>query len=350
MGYCPTLSLQCSTPALTRSNSQFMMGFGTALTGYSADIMPKASRTVEVALAANVGSACAYCAKLAAALVTRSTAMSAEASHGFADVGNQVLLLVSRRRSVRPKDEDHPFGYGRDAYFWALIASMIVLVAGAVFSLREGVSELARPVGLSSFTVVYAVLAASLLLDSVSLFQSIRQLHLEAAQVRRDFFDQVMLTSDPTVRAVFVEDAAAIAGDFIALDGVWLHHRIGSSIYEVLAAVITGLLLMGVGLQLARRNRDFLLGQQAPIATRDQVRAFIIATPGIVAVRKLLVTFVGPRRLWVLSRVDIETDLRGDEVESLVRSVETGLQRQSEYIARVDIVPVGPVSPVPVSQ
>jgi cation diffusion facilitator family transporter len=304
--------------------------------------MSKESRTIEVALAANVGAACA---KLAAAIVTRSTAMSAEASHGFADAGNQLLLLIARHRSGKPKDEDHPFGYGREAYFWALIASMIVLVAGAVFSLREGISELADPVSLSSFTVVYAVLAISVTLDAVSLFQSVRQLRVEASNLRRDFLDQVLLTSDPTVRAVFVEDAAAIAGDAIAFGGVWLHHRTGSSVYEGMAAVIIGVLLMAVGLQLARRNRDFLLGEQASAATRDRVSKFIASTPGIVSIRELLVTFVGPRQVWVLARVDLDDNLRGSDVEELVRGIENDLQRQSEYVARVDIVPIGPAVP-----
>ena len=132
----------------------------------SNDSAPDASaRTVIVAFAANLGVAFA---KLVAAIVTRSTAMSAEAAHAFADSGNQVLLLVAQRRSARGPDERHPFGHGREAYFWALIASVVVFIAGAVFSAREGISELVSPVEASSFIVAYVVLAISLLLDGVS--------------------------------------------------------------------------------------------------------------------------------------------------------------------------------------
>ncbi|MDQ6852078.1 MAG: cation transporter [Actinomycetota bacterium] len=103
--------------------------------------MPNESaRTVAVALAANLGVALA---KFVAAVFTGSTAMSAEASHAFADTGNEVLLLIAQRSSTRPGDDQHPFGYGREAYFWALIASVVVFVGGAVFSLREGIIELA---------------------------------------------------------------------------------------------------------------------------------------------------------------------------------------------------------------
>jgi cation diffusion facilitator family transporter len=293
---------------------------------------------VAVALAANLGVAAA---KLVAAIITRSTAMSAEAAHAFADAGNQVLLLVAQRRSTRPRDDRHPFGYGREAYFWALIASLVVFVAGAVFSLREGVVELLYPVGASSFLVAYAILAVSAVLDSVSLLQAVRQLRAEAHLLRREFLDQLVLTSDPTLRAVFAEDAAAIAGDVIALVGVGLQQATGSSTPDAVAAVLIGLLLIGVGVQLARRNRDFLLGEQAPPAAKDEIRAFVVGYPGVAAVRELLVTFVGPRRVWVLARVDIEDELRGDEVEALVRAIELGLQHQSEYIERVDVVPIG---------
>ncbi|MDQ6852077.1 MAG: hypothetical protein M3046_00065 [Actinomycetota bacterium] len=150
-----------------------------------------------------------------------------------------------------------------------------------------------------------------------------------------------MLTSDPTVRAVFAEDAAAIVGDMIAVAGVALHQATGSSAPEGLAAVLIGVLLIGVGVHLAGRNRDFLLGEQAPAAVKEQVRTFLVAYPGVVAIRELLVAFVGPRRVRVLARLDIDDALRGNEVEDLVRTIESGLQEQSEYIGRVEVVPIG---------
>jgi cation diffusion facilitator family transporter len=295
-------------------------------------------RTVVVALLSNLGVAVA---KLVAAVVTRSTAMSAEASHALADTGNQVLLVVAQRSSVRPRDDRHPFGYGREAYFWALIASVVVFVAGAVFSLREGITELVHPVHAASFVVVYLVLAVSIVLDSASLLSAAHQLRAEAAEFRRDFLDQLMLTSDPTVRAVFAEDAAAIAGDLIALAGVALHEVTGSSVPEGIAAVVIGVLLVGVGMQLARRNHDFLLGEQAPAAVKASVREFVATFPGVTSVRELFCTFVGPRQVWVLVRVDVDDGLRGDEVELHVRSIETDLRQLSAYVSRVDVVPVG---------
>jgi len=300
----------------------------------------ESTRTVVVALASNLGVALA---KAFAAVFTGSVAMLAEAYHAFADTGNQVLLLVAQRRSTRASDDRHPFGYGRDAYFWALIASLGVFLAGAYFSLREGITELVRPEGTTSFAVVYAVLLVSVVLDAVSLRRATHQLRNEARTFRRDFLDQVMLTSDPTVRAVFAEDSAAIAGDVIAFAGVALHQITGSPAPEGVAAVLIGLLLIGVGVQLARRNRDFLLGEQAPSVVKQPVHDFIVAYPGVTSIQELLVTFVGPRRVWVLARVDVDDDLLGDEVEALVRGIEAGLEALSEYIDRVDVVPIGAV-------
>jgi cation diffusion facilitator family transporter len=298
----------------------------------------ESARTVAVAFAVNVAVAVA---KVGAAVITRSTAMSAEAAHAVADAGNQVLLLVAQRRSVRPPDDRHPFGYGRDAYFWALIASVGVFVAGAVFSLREGMDALLHQVDATSFEAAYAVLAISATLDSVSLVQAVRQLRSDARRFRRNFFDQVVQTSDPTVRAVFAEDAAAIAGDVIALVGVALHQTTGSPVPDAIAAVLIGLLLIAVGVQLARRNRDFLIGEQASPAARAEVERYLEARPGVVAIRELLLTYLGPRRIWVLTRVDVDDGLRGDEVEELVRGIEADLRTQSPYIVRVDVVPIG---------
>ena len=298
----------------------------------------ESGRTVAIALASNLAVAVA---KSLAAVVTGSTVMSAEAAHAFADTGNQVLLVVAQRTSRRSADERHPLGYGREAYFWALIASVVVFVAGAVFSLREGISELMRPLGSTSFEVLYAILAVSLVLDAISLSQAVRQLRSDATRLEREFLDQVMLTSDPTLRAVFAEDAAAISGDVIGFIGLGLHQATGSSIPEGISAVLIGLLLIGVGLQLARRNRDFLLGEQAPESARAAVHTYLVNTAGIVSVRELLVTFIGPREVWVVARVDIDDALRGDQVEALARRVERGLVAESDYIGRVDVVPIG---------
>ena len=295
-------------------------------------------RTVVVALAANLGVAVA---KLVAALLTGSSGIMAEAFHAFADAGNEVLLLVSHRRSQAPPDEAHPLGHGREAYFWALIASIGVFVTGALLSLREGVNELGHPHAVTSFAVGYATLAVSLVLEGASLLQAYRQLRAEARAAGREFLEHLDLSSDPVARAVFAEDAAALVGNALALIGLALHQVTGSALPDGLAALAIGVLIGVVALQLARRNGDFLIGRQVSPALRARIEVIIAAEPGIVAVTELLVSFLGPRRIWVVARVIVDGGLNGTAIAAMTCATEASLMRASPFIARVDLVPRG---------
>jgi cation diffusion facilitator family transporter len=291
------------------------------------------------ALAANLGTALA---KLAAALFTGSSAMFAEAFHAFADTGNEVLLLLAERRSGKPADEHHPLGHGRRAYFWALVASLGVFAIGALLSVRQGVLDLINPEPTSSFRIAYAILAIAFVLDSISLVQAHGQLREEARALNRGFLEHLDASSDPIARAVFAEDAAALVGNVIAFGGIALHQLTGSSVPEAIAALIIGLLLGFVAFQLAARNGDILIGGQASPLLRGRLKESIAAQPGIRAITELLVTFIGPRRAWVVARVAVDETLTGPGVEALARAVEAALRRESPFIARVDVVPRGP--------
>lgn len=302
----------------------------------------ESATTVVVALAANLGIALA---KLAAAIISGSSAMLAESFHAMADTGNEVLLLIAQKQSQIPADEDHPLGHGRAAYFWALIAALGVFVTGALLSIREGVLELVRPEPTTSFTVTYVVLAISLLLEGTSLLRAYRQLRDEAADLERAFTEHVRLSSDPIARAVFAEDAAAVAGNVIAGTGIALEQLTGSTIPDAVAAVLIGLILGYVALELARSNGDFLIGRRAPPEIEANVRKTILRQRGVTAITELVVTFLGPRQLRVLARVDINDGLTGAQVKSVIRRIEDSLCGSSPFIERVDVVPAGPRRP-----
>jgi cation diffusion facilitator family transporter len=278
-------------------------------------------------------------AKLLAAWFTGSSAMLAEAFHGFADTGNEVLLLVAERSSLRPADEQHPLGHGRSAYFWALIASLGVFLVGALLSVRQGVEGLLHPEPMASFRWAYVIIGVSFLLDGASFLQAHRQLRREARSLERTFREHLDLSSDPIGRAVFAEDAAALTGNLFAFAGIALHQVTGSTIPDAIAAILIGMLLAAVALQLAARNGDILINGQASAALRRAIAQTIAAQPGVRAVTELLVTFIGPRKLWVVARVAIDRTLTGAEVEHLLHDTEARLRGQSRFIARVDIVP-----------
>lgn len=297
-------------------------------------------RVIVVALAANLAIAAA---KFAAAAITGSSGLLSEAFHSVADSANEGLLGVAQIRGERPPDRDHPFGHGREAYFWALIAAVAVFVGGALLAVREGVSELLHETPVSSYVAGYVVLAVAFALDGTSLRQAYAQLRREAVELGRDFGTHFVQTSDPVTRAVFVEDLAALTGSTVAAIGLALRQVTHSALPDGIAAVVIGLILAVVAVQLAGRNRDFLVGEQAPERLKTAVAETIRNQPGVVWVNELLVTFVGPRRVWVVARVDVDDALHGDDVEALVRDTEQALLTESAVIVRADIVTVGRV-------
>jgi cation diffusion facilitator family transporter len=297
----------------------------------------ESARTVVVALLANLG---IVVAKLAAAIITGATAMFAETVHSAADTGNSLLLLVAQNRSDRPPA---PGGLsrGREAYFWSLLAAIGVFVVGAVLAVYEGVRELLDPMPAGSFIVAYVVLAVAFVLDLVSFLRARRQLSGEAQTRARGLLEHVRLTSDPTTRAVFAEDGAALTGNVIAAIGIALQQATGSATSDGLASIGIGLVLGTVAVFLVERNRDFLVGQEVSPAGQQFIRAFIAGWPGVVAVRSLIALFTGPDEIVVIARVDIDDTIDGAAVEHLASDIERELRAREPSIARVDVVPTG---------
>jgi cation diffusion facilitator family transporter len=265
--------------------------------------------TVVVALAANVLVAAA---KSVAAVLTGSASLLAEAAHSWADASNEVFLVVANRRSRRPPDPSHPWGHGREAYVWSLVAALGLFAAGAAVSVTHGVQELVSPEPADDFLVGYLVLAVSFVLESVSLLQSVRQIRREAESFHRDLIEHVLATSDPTLRAVFAEDTAALAGLAIATCGLAGHQVTGSSVPDAVGSILVGLLLAVVAFVLINRNRRFLIGQEADPRVRDAALRALLDAPEVARVTYLRLEIVGPRMISVIGDVD----LTGDDTEA----------------------------------
>lgn len=298
-------------------------------------------RTVVVALLANGGIAVA---KGVAAVVTGSTAMFAETVHSVADTGNEVLLLVAHHRGQR-RAEPGRISRGREAYFWAMLAAIGVFVVGSVIAIFQGIHELMNPIAAESFAVAYVVLVVAFVLEGLSFLQAARQLRGEAVELDRSLLEHVRLTSDPTTRAVFAEDAAALIGNVLALVGIGLHQVTGSVVPDALASIGIGIVLAGVAFFLVERNRDFLVGEEVGPAGKQRIAEALAAWPGVVEVRDLVVTFTGPDEVWVVARVDVDDGLTGAEVEEMAAGIERRFTEAEPAITRVDIVPVGQAPP-----
>jgi cation diffusion facilitator family transporter len=265
--------------------------------------------TVLVAFGVNVLIAVA---KSAAALVTGSASLVAEAAHSWADAGNEIFLLAADRRARRPPDDTHPYGHGREAYVWSLFAALGLFVAGAAVSVTHGIQELRHPEPATDFVVGYVVLAISFVLESISFRQSARQARSEAQSLQRDLIEHVLATSDPTLRAVFAEDAAALAGLVIAAAGLAAHELTGSSVPDAVGSILIGILLALVAGVLINRNRRFLVGEEADPRVRAATIRALMDSPEVARVTYLRLEIVGPRMVLVIGDVD----LTGDDTES----------------------------------
>ena len=170
--------------------------------------------------------------------------MSAEAAHSWADTGNEVFLLVANRRGVRAADERRPLGYGREVYVWSLLAAVGLFVVGAAVSIWRGVTELLHGAeGGEDYRLAYLVLAIAFVLEGTSLLQAVRQLRRDASTFESDVLEYALQTSDPTVRAVFAEDSAALVGIGIAFLGILLHQLTGEVVWDAVGSILVGLLL-----------------------------------------------------------------------------------------------------------
>ena len=259
-------------------------------------------------------------AKSVAAAVTGSASMVADAAHSWADAGNEVFLVVAQRRAARTPDESHPLGYGREAYVWSMFAALGLFAVGAGVSITHGISELVTPEPAENFGVAYVVLGVSFVLEAVSFAQAFRQSHREARARDADLLDHVLATSDPTVRAVFAEDAAALIGIVIAFVGVGAHDVTGSTVPDAVGSILVGVLLGVVALVLLDRNRRFLVGENVGADVWRAALTRLQEQPDVARVTELRLEYVGPRRVSLVGRVDLVGDgAESDAARSLAR-------------------------------
>src|SRR5262249_25828699 len=273
---------------------------------------PDASESLTTVLVAFGANVLVAVAKSAAALVTGSASLVAEAAHSWADSGNEIFLLTATRGARGPPDRAHPFGHGREAYVWSLFAAVGLFVGGGAVSVTHGIQELIHPEPAERFLVGYVVLAVSFVLEGISFLQSVRQAKPEAESLQRDLIEHVMVTSDPTLRAVFAEDSAALIGLVIAAAALGLHEVTGSPVPDAIGSILVGLLLAVVAIVLTTKTRRFLVGQEADPRVRAAAVQALMNMPEVARVTYLRLEIVGPRMVSVIGDVD----LTGDDTES----------------------------------
>jgi cation diffusion facilitator family transporter len=265
------------------------------------------NRTVVIAVLVNLA---ITIAKALAAALTGSAALWAETAHSVADTGNEIMLFVGLRRSGRPADARHPFGYGQERWFWTLLAALGLFVVGSVLSINEGIDTIRHQPPVQDVGVGVAVLVVSVVLEAFSWRTAHRQLRAEAAARSRTLPQQLARGSDPTAATVFLEDTAALIGLGLALPALILHAVTGSAWWDAGASIAIGLLLGVVAYLVARRSKRLLIDESAQPEVLDRLRDRIATEPWVAQVSAVVAVFVGPGRLLVNAHV-MPTDEAG---------------------------------------
>jgi cation diffusion facilitator family transporter len=293
--------------------------------------------SVLAALAANTTIAIA---KGTAAALTGSPALLAETLHTVADAGNEVFLFIALRRSRHAADASHPFGYGPERYYWALIAAIGMFLIGGALSVWEGIRALLDPRPLEDFWVGVAVLVVALLLDGLSRVVAVRTLRRQAAARDITVAELIRESPDPTVVTVYLEDSIDVLGAGLALVALVLHRVTGSAVPDALATLIIGLMLGYVALKLTGRNRDLLTNQAVPERYVEALRRRLVDTPGISGVASIEAVYLGPGEVLVTADVTLEHCQNADDVAAAIDRARTDIGRDVPAIARLQLTPV----------
>jgi cation diffusion facilitator family transporter len=259
-------------------------------------------------------------AKLGAGLLSGSKALLAEAAHSVADTTDQVFLFVSLKLGDRPADEQHPFGYGKERFFWAFVAAVVIFVSGGLFSIVQGVAGIlsgGEEQSGSSFLANYIVLGVGFLAEGTSWVRSYRQIKNEAKENDTSFRQFVKQSKDPTVKTVLLEDSAALIGLTLAAIGVGMDQLTGQPFWDAGASIAIGLLLAYVGIGLGRYTKGLLLGEAAEPEDREKLVEAIESHDEVEDVAELLTMAVGPESLLVAARVDLKDGVEAGQIERL---------------------------------
>jgi cation diffusion facilitator family transporter len=296
------------------------------------------NRTLWIAFGANLGIAAA---KFVAAAITGSSAMLTEGVHSVVDSSNQLLLLWGRKAAKRPADEFHPFGYGRELYFWSFIVAVLVFALGAGVSIYEGIIHIAEPEPAVSPFVAYGVLLIAFVLEGGSTFEAFRD--FKAHKGKLGWIEAVRKSKDPPGFIVLLENGGAMAGIIVAAVGLAISQATGDPRFDGMASVVIGLILGLIAFFLAYESKALLIGEAADPALVAALRALVSARAGVDTVGKILTVHNAPDQITAMVSVDFDDRITAREVERLVCEIEDEAAAQFPDLHRLYIRPSSPV-------
>ncbi len=294
-----------------------------------------ASGSKKVVIAALIGNFLIAISKFTASAYTGSSAMLSEAIHSLVDTINQALMLYGLKQADRPADAKHPFGYGREIYFWAFVVAMLIFGVGAGVSIYEGIEKLKHPTSMRNFVVNYIVLGAAFVFEAAAWWVAFKEFCRQKGS--GGYFKAVRASKDPTVFTVLFEDTAAMAGIIVAFTGIALAQATGMAWLDGAASLIIGMILAAVAGFLSFECKGLLIGESASQPVIDGIRALVSSYAGQASVNELLTMHLGPQDVLVNISLDFTDSLSSADVEKLVSELEQRIKANHKDVTRVFI-------------
>lgn len=297
--------------------------------------------------AAIAGNGALAVTKFIAAGLTGSSAMLAEGIHSLVDTGNGGLLLLGIRRSKRPADAEHPYGYGKELYFWTLIVAILIFGVGGGISIYEGVLHVLHPgplemetytfvgITLAGPTLNYIVLGLGVIFEGQAWIAALRAFsHLKG---EKPYWQAVRESKDPTTFAVLFEDSAALAGLIVAALGIFLTHQLGMPVLDGVASITIGVILCVVATLLIYEAKDLLLGESVDPAVRADIRRLAAQDEAVENVVRILSMHLGPHDVLLTIDLEFRDELSADDLEAVIDRIERSIRDEHSDVTHIFI-------------
>ncbi|MFK7902774.1 MAG: cation diffusion facilitator family transporter [Nitratireductor sp.] len=294
-----------------------------------------ATGSKKVIYAALVGNGLIAICKFIGASITGSSAMLSEGIHSMVDTGNQGLLLYGLKKSDKPADEKHPFGYGAELYFWAFVVAILIFAVGSGISIYEGVSKILHPHAMSDPTINYVILGAAMIFEGVAWYIAYKEFNLSRG--KNSIMQAVRDSKDPTVFTVLFEDTAAMLGLLVAMVGIYLAHTLNMPILDGVASIVIGVILGLTAALLAFETKGLLIGESAAPEMVVAVKELIKEVKGVDRLNEIKTLHRGPNDVLLALSIDFENDLTVGTVEDEIYKLELAVKKQFPIVKRIFI-------------
>ena len=293
------------------------------------------SGSKKVIIAALAGNALISVTKFGAAAFTGSSAMLSEGIHSLVDTGNQILLLYGMRRAAKPADSDYPFGYGKEIYFWSFIVAILIFALGGGISIYEGIKHMQNPEPINNPLVNYVVLGLALLFEGAAWFFAFNEFN--KVKGKWGYVEAIQRAKDPSIFVVLFEDSAAMLGLLVAFAGVALAQYTGILIFDSIASIVIGLILVATAIWLAYETKGLLIGESANRPVIVGIKDILRANGCIEHINEVLTMHMGPDYILANISVDFEDSKTADEIEKVIASIDQVIKAQYPQIKRIFI-------------